>query len=121
VLVAVETALGTLRVALGTGLLGLALVAGAAAVGGQGSNTSRAAWAVAVAATLTFFLHATSVWSRTGSFVPARAVAAVVLAGAVGAATLVAPAGAWGLAAGAVVACAAYGLVAIRVGLVRLR
>ena len=66
VLVAVETALGTLRVALVTGSVGLVLVAAAAAVGGQGSNASRAAWGVAVASTLTFLVHAAFVWTRAG-------------------------------------------------------
>jgi O-antigen/teichoic acid export membrane protein len=121
VLVAVETALGTLRVALAAGVLGLVLVATAAAVGGQGSNASRAAWAVAIAATLTFLLHAISVWSRTGSFVPRRAFAAVALACAVGTVTLAAPSGEWWLATTVLAACTAYGVVAVRVGLMRLR
>ncbi|MGH3022109.1 MAG: lipopolysaccharide biosynthesis protein [Gaiellaceae bacterium] len=121
VLVAVETALGTLRVALATGAVGLAFVATAAAIGGQGSNPSRAAWGVAVAATLTFLAHAAFVWARAGSFVPPRAVAATALAVAVGAVTLAAPPGAAWVATSALAACVAYGAVALRTGLMRLR
>ncbi len=121
VLVAVETALGTLRMALATGSVGLALVAAAAAIGGQGSNPSRAAWAVAAAAALTLLVHAASVWARAGSFVPARAIAAVALAGVFGAVTLATPGGAWWLATTTLAACAAYGTIAVRAGLVRLR
>ena len=121
VLVAVETALGTLRVALVTGAIGLALIAAAAAIGGQGSNAPRAAWGVAVAATLTFVVHAAFVWARTGSFFPARAVGAVALAIAVGAMTLATPSGAAWIATTALIACVAYGTVAWRTGLVRLR
>jgi O-antigen/teichoic acid export membrane protein len=121
VLVAVETALGTLRVALAAGVLGLALVAAAAAIGGQGSNPSRAAWAVGAAAALTFVVHAASVWRRVGWFVPARAVAAVGLAAAVGATTLAAPPGGVWFATSAGAACAAYAAIALRAGLVHLR
>lgn len=121
VLVAVETALGTLRVALATGSVGLALVAAAAAIGGQGSNPSRAAWGVAAAAALMLLVHAAFVWVRVGSFVPTRAVAAVALAGAVGAMTLATPGGAWWLALSTLAACAAYGAIAVQGGLVRLR
>lgn len=121
VLVAVDTALGTLRTALATGLLGLVLVAAAALVGGQGSNVSRAAWAVAVAATATFVLHAISVWMRTGPFVPARALGAVGVACGLAAATLAAPDGTFWLAASAVGASAAYAAVALSAGFLRLR
>jgi O-antigen/teichoic acid export membrane protein len=121
VLVAVDTALGTLRVALVTGSVGLVLVAGAAAVGGQGSNASRAAWGVAAASTLTFLAHAGFVWARAGSFIPPRAVAAAVLAVAVGALTLATPSGAVWIVTSALAACVAYGAVALRAGLVRLR
>jgi O-antigen/teichoic acid export membrane protein len=121
VLVAVETALGTLRVAIATGTAGLVLVAVAAAVGGQGSNASRAAWGVAIASTLTFLAHAAFVWARAGSFVPARAVAAAGLAVAVGALTLATPSGAVWIVTSALAACVAYGVVALRTGLVRLR
>lgn len=121
VLVAVETALGTLRMALATGAVGLALVAAAAAVGGQGSNASRAAWGVAVAATLTFLVHAAFVWARAGAFVPARAVAATALAVGVGAVTLATPPGGAWVATSALAACLAYGTVALRTGLMRLR
>ena len=121
VLVAVETALRTLRMALLTGSIGLVLVVAAAAIGGQGSNASRAAWGVAAAATVTFLAHAAFVWARAGSFVPLRAVAAVALAVAVGATTLAAPRGAAWIATSALAGCVAYGAVALRTGLVRLR
>jgi O-antigen/teichoic acid export membrane protein len=121
VLVAVETALGTLRMALLTGSIGLILVAAAAAIGGQGSNASRAAWGVAAAATITFLAHAVFVWARAGSFVPPRAVVAVALAVAVGATTLAAPRGAGWIATSALAGCVAYAAVALRTGLVRLR
>jgi O-antigen/teichoic acid export membrane protein len=121
VLVAIETALGTLRVALTVGLLGLALVAAAAAIGGQGSNPSRAAWAVGGAAALTFVLHAGSVWRRVGWFVPARALVAVALAAAAGALTLATPPGGVWFATSAAAACVAYAAVALRAGLVHLR
>jgi O-antigen/teichoic acid export membrane protein len=121
VLVAVETALGTLRVALAAGLLGLALVAAAAAIGGQGSNPSRAAWAVGAAAGLTFVVHAASVWRRVGWFVPARALLAVALAVAVGATTLATPPGGVWFMTSAGAACAAYAVIVLRAGLVHLR
>jgi O-antigen/teichoic acid export membrane protein len=121
VLVAVETALGTLRVPLVTGSVGLVLVAAAAAIGGQGSNASRAAWGVALASTLTFVAHAAFVWVRTGSFVPPRAAAAAALAVVVGALTLATPSGAVWVVTSALAACVAYGAIAVRAGLVRLR
>lgn len=121
VLVAVDMALGTLRAGLATGLLGSLLVAAGAAIGGQGSSASGAAWAVAVAAALTVAMHAAFLRARVGSFVPARAIAAVALAGAVGALTLATPPGAWWLAMSIAAASAAYGAVAVRAGLVRLR
>jgi O-antigen/teichoic acid export membrane protein len=121
VLVAVDTALGTLRVALATGVAGSAAVAAAAAIGGQGSNPSRAAWAVALAATATLLVHGASVWARVGSLLAGRALAAVALAGVLGAATLAAPSGAWWFLASAAAASAAYAAISLRAGLVRLR
>jgi hypothetical protein len=108
-------------VALAAGLLGLALVAAAAAIGGQGSNPSRAAWAVGAAAGLTFVVHAASVWRRVGWFVPARALLAVALAVAVGATTLATPPGGVWFMTSAGAACAAYAVIVLRAGLVHLR
>lgn len=121
VLVAVEIALGTLRVALATGLAGSAAVAAAAAIGGQGSNPSRAAWAVALAATATLLVHSASLRARIGPFVAGRALAAVAVAGIVGTLALATPAGTWWLAASATAGCAAYAAVVLRAGLIRLR
>lgn len=121
VLVAVETALGTLRLALVTGTVGVTLVAVAATIGGEGSDVSRAAWAVAAAATLTLLIHSVSVWARAGSFVPARAVAALAVACAVAGVTLATPRGTSWLAGSALAACAVYSIIALRAGLVRLR
>ena len=121
VFVAVETALGSLRIAVVTGLLGALLVTAGAAFGGSGSDVPRAAWAVAVAAVLAALLHAASLWARTGSFVPARALAAVPLAAALAAPTLLAPSGrAWFLVA-AVASSSVYAAIALRLRLVRLR
>jgi O-antigen/teichoic acid export membrane protein len=121
VLVAVETAIGTLRIALVTGTVGVTLVAVAATIGGEGSDVSRAAWAVAAAATFTLLIHSVSVWARAGSFVPARAVAALAVACAVAGVTLATPRGTPWLAGSALAACAIYGVVALRAGFVRLR
>ncbi len=121
VLVAVEIALGTLRVALATGLAGSAAVAAAAAIGGQGSNPSRAAWAVALAATATLLVHSVSLRARIGPFVAGRALAAVAVAGVVGALALATPAGAWWLAVSAIAGSVAYAAVILRAGLIRLR
>ena len=121
VLVAVEIALGTLRVALATGLAGSAAVAAAAAIGGQGSNPSRAAWAVALAATATLLVHGVSLRARIGPLVAGRALAAVAVAGVVGTLALATPAGTWWLAASAIAGCAAYAVVVLRAGLIRLR
>ena len=121
VLVAVEIALGTLRVALATGLAGSAAVAAAAAIGGQGSNPSRAAWAVALAATATLLVHSVSLRARIGPLVAGRALAAVAVAGVVGTLALATPTGAWWLAASAIAGCAAYAVVVLRAGLIRLR
>jgi O-antigen/teichoic acid export membrane protein len=121
VLVAVEIALGTLRVALATGLAGSAAVAAAAAIGGQGSNPSRAAWAVALAATATLLVHSVSLRARIGPFVAGRALAAVAVAGVVGALALATPAGTWWLAVSATAGCVAYAAVVLRAGLIRLR
>ena len=91
VFVAVETAFGTLRLAAGIGLVGSLLIAAAAALGGQGSDVSRAAWAVALAATVVVLVHGALLWARTGRLVPGRALYAALLAAAIGAVTLATP------------------------------
>jgi O-antigen/teichoic acid export membrane protein len=121
VFVAIETALGRLRVAVATGLVGAVLVTAAAAIGGQGSDVSRAAWAVAAAASLAALIHAGALWTRTGPFVPARALAAIPLAAAVAALTLLVPPGAGWFVLSATAACVVYGAIALRTNLVRLR
>ena len=121
VFVAVETAFGRLRLAAAIGLFGSLLIAAAAALGGQGSDVSRAAWAVALAATVVVLVHGAFLWARTGRLVPGRAVYAALLAAAIGAVTLATPEGAaWFLVAG-FLASAVYIVVALRANLVKLR
>ncbi len=121
VFVAVETAFGTLRLAVAIGLFGSLLVGIAAALGGQGSDVSRAAWAVALAATVVVLVHGGFLWARTGRLVPGRALYAALLAAAIGAATLATPEGAaWFLVAG-LLASAVYVAIALRTNLVKLR
>ncbi len=121
VFVAVETALGTLRIAVATGIFGTLLVGAAAAIGGQGSDVSRAAWAVAVAAAIVVVVHGSVLWARTGAFVPPRALAATGLAAAIGAVTLLAPDGAAWFLVTAGAATLVYAAVVLRAGIVRLR
>ncbi len=121
VFVAVETAFGTLRLAAAIGLFGSLLIAAAAGLGGQDSDVSRAAWAVALAATVVVLVHGAFLWARTGRLVPGRAGYAALLAAAIGAVTLATPEGTgWFLIAG-FLASAVYVVVALRANLVKLR
>jgi O-antigen/teichoic acid export membrane protein len=121
VFVAVEIALGRLRVAVATGVLGAILVTIAATLGGRGSDVSRAAWAVAAAASFAALVHAGLLWARTGRFVAMRSLAAIPLAAVVAAPTLFAPPGAVWFLVAALAASAIYVVVALRLKLVRLR
>ena len=121
VLVAVETALGTLKIAVATGAVGCVLVAAAATIGGQGSHTSRAAWFVAGAAVLAALVHAGALWVRIGPFVPGRALVAIVVAAALAGLTLLAPGGTVWFLTVAAAASLVYAGVALGARLVRLR
>jgi O-antigen/teichoic acid export membrane protein len=121
VFVAVEIALGRLRIAVATGVLGCLLVTVAATLGGQGSDVSRAAWAVAAAAAFAALVHSGLLWARTGPFVATRSLWAIPLAAAVALPTLLAPEGAVWFLIAAAAASAVYVAVALRLRLVRLR